>query len=112
MTILAVDIGTTAMKLGVYRAAGGHPAPLEQAAIHPLPFIQHRPGQSPEDAFRAKIVHVNRAGPTVKLELRAERGDPVFVDVPEERFAALGLAEGAEGFIRPLETRVFAERER
>jgi sugar (pentulose or hexulose) kinase len=33
MTILAADIGTTAMKLGIYRAAGSDPALLEQAAI-------------------------------------------------------------------------------
>lgn len=33
MTILAVDIGTTAMKLGVYLATGADPALLEQAAI-------------------------------------------------------------------------------
>jgi sugar (pentulose or hexulose) kinase len=33
ITILAVDVGTTAMKLGIFRAAGDDPTRLEQAAI-------------------------------------------------------------------------------
>jgi ABC-type sulfate transport system substrate-binding protein len=52
-------------------------------------------------AFKATVVHVNRAGPSVKIELLAEWGDPVFVEISPERCDQLKLARDAVVFISP-----------
>jgi sulfate/thiosulfate transport system ATP-binding protein len=60
-----------------------------------------------EQQFRARVVHVNAAGPMVKVDLVAEWGDPVRVEVPQERFAALALEAGTEVFVRPKDMSIF-----
>jgi sulfate/thiosulfate transport system ATP-binding protein len=62
---------------------------------------------SVEQQFRARVVHVNAAGPMVKVDLVAEWGDPVRVEVPQERFRALALEAGTEVFVRPRDMRIF-----
>jgi sulfate transport system ATP-binding protein len=58
--------------------------------------------------FRATVVHVNSAGPKVKVELVTEWGDPVFAELDHDRFAALKLVKGQHVFARPREKpRVF-----
>jgi len=44
--------------------------------------------------FRARVRHVNPAGPLVKVDLVAEWGDPVRVELSQERYRALGLKPG------------------
>jgi sulfate/thiosulfate transport system ATP-binding protein len=62
---------------------------------------------SGEQQFRARVVHVNAAGPLVKVDLVAEWGDPVRVEVPQERFSALALVEGIDVFVRPKDMSIF-----
>jgi sulfate transport system ATP-binding protein len=50
--------------------------------------------------FRATVVHVNAAGPMVKVQLRAPWGDPVRVEISQERYRSLGLARESEVFVR------------
>jgi hypothetical protein len=50
---------------------------------------------------------VNPAGPQVRIELIAQWGDPVNVDVDHQRFRELGLKLGNEVFLHPKENRVF-----
>ncbi len=49
-----------------------------------------------EQQFRARVTHVNPAGPLVKVELQAEWGDPVRVEMSQERYRALALKAGDE----------------
>jgi sulfate transport system ATP-binding protein len=49
----------------------------------------------------ARVVHINPAGPVVKVELVTPWGDDVRVDVERERFGALALSRGSEVFLRP-----------
>jgi sulfate transport system ATP-binding protein len=60
-----------------------------------------------ERQFRARVVHVNAAGPLVKVDLLAEWGDPVRVEVPQERFRALALQAGTDVFVRPRDMSIF-----
>jgi sulfate transport system ATP-binding protein len=60
-----------------------------------------------EQQFRARVVHVNAAGPLVKVDLTAEWGDPVRVELSQERFRALSLEPGAEVFVRPRDMTLF-----
>jgi sulfate transport system ATP-binding protein len=58
--------------------------------------------------FRATVVHVNSAGPKVKVELITEWRDAVFAEIDHERMRALHLQKGQCVFARPKERpRVF-----
>lgn len=60
-----------------------------------------------EPQFRARVAHVNPAGPLVKVDLVAEWGDPVRVEVSQERYRALALETGSDVFVRPKDMRIF-----
>jgi len=60
-----------------------------------------------EHSFPATISSVNPAGPQVRIELIAEWGDSVNVDVDHQRFSELGLKPGNKVFLHPKENRVF-----
>lgn len=60
--------------------------------------------------FRARVKHINSAGPLVKVEAIAEWGDPVRVELPQERFRSLQLMKNEEVFIIPKDVKVFPAR--
>ncbi|HEY3384287.1 MAG TPA: sulfate ABC transporter ATP-binding protein [Vicinamibacterales bacterium] len=60
-----------------------------------------------ERQFRARVAHVNPAGPLVKVDLVAEWGDPVRVELSQERYVALALQPGADVFVRPKDMSLF-----
>ncbi|MBP1636368.1 MAG: cysA 1, partial [Acidobacteria bacterium] len=59
--------------------------------------------------FRATVQHVNPAGPLVKVDLLAEWGDPVRVELSQDRYRALGLKPGDGVFVSPVEMSLFAQ---
>ncbi len=61
--------------------------------------------------FRARIKHINSAGPLVKVEVIAEWGDAVRVEMPQERFRSLQLMKNEEVFIIPKDVKVFPRKE-
>src|SRR5262249_61818749 len=57
---------------------------------------------------RAKVVHVNPAGPVVKIRLvAADFGISLNVNLDRERHAELALVEGDEVYVSPRKLRVF-----
>jgi len=60
-------------------------------------------------SFRARVEHVNPAGPVVKVELRSEWGQPVLVELPPERFRDLSLVCGADVVVTPKDMRLFVD---
>jgi sulfate transport system ATP-binding protein len=52
------------------------------------------------EGFRARVVHINAAGPMVKVQLHAPWGDIVRVEISQERYRALALARHSEVFVR------------
>ena len=66
--------------------------------------------QNGEQQFRAKVVHINPAGPMVKVELVAEWGDPVRVEMSQDRYRALALRPGDQVFVSPVDMSLFTER--
>jgi len=60
-----------------------------------------------EQQFRARVARVNPAGPFVKVDLVAEWGDPVRVELSQERYLALALEAGTEVFVRPKDMSIF-----
>ena len=61
------------------------------------------------DNFRAKVTHINAAGPLVKVDLMTDWGAPVHVEISHGRYSSLGLKKEDEVFVRPKERRVFVE---
>jgi sulfate transport system ATP-binding protein len=67
---------------------------------------------APDDGgkdFPATLMRINPAGPQVKLELRAQWGDLVQVEMEHERFQSLALAPGSEVFLRPRKAKIFMD---
>jgi sulfate/thiosulfate transport system ATP-binding protein len=89
--------------------ASGNGTGKERATVYVRPHqldLALTPSGSNE--FRATVVHVNSAGPKVKVELVTEWGDPVFAEIDHDRFGALKLEKGQHVFARPREKpRVF-----
>ena len=61
--------------------------------------------------FRARIKHINAAGPLVKVEAITEWGDPVFVEMSQERFINLQLSKDEAVFLVPKDVKVFQGHE-
>ena len=61
--------------------------------------------------FRARIKHINAAGPLVKVEAVAEWGDPVHIEMSQERFRDLQLIKDESVFVIPKDVKVFANHE-
>jgi sulfate/thiosulfate transport system ATP-binding protein len=121
-----VYIGDTALDVAWRLPAGASAAPYagsqlpaanrrlnhgdpHQALLYVRPHmlnIELKPNGS-SNYLRATIVRINPAGPQVKVELRAQSGDLVQVEIGHERFRALALTPGAEVFLRPKEARAF-----
>jgi sulfate transport system ATP-binding protein len=59
------------------------------------------------EEFRARVSRIHRAGPSAKIELVADGGAPVQVDLPPGRLAELGLAAGMTVWLAPREKHVF-----
>jgi sulfate transport system ATP-binding protein len=59
--------------------------------------------------FQATISHINAAGPRVKIDLMAESGDAVHVEIPHERFRDLCLHAGQNVFVIPREINVYVD---
>jgi sulfate/thiosulfate transport system ATP-binding protein len=61
-------------------------------------------------SFRATVRAINAAGSQVKVELIAEWGDAVQVELDHERYRALAIEAGSQVFVRPKESRVFVHQ--
>nr|WP_240638145.1 TOBE-like domain-containing protein [Pseudomonas jilinensis] len=67
-------------------------------------------GGRSEGALHAEIELVSVVGPTVRLELRTDNSERVVhAELPKHRFRELGLVQGGDAWIRPVNTRVFLE---
>jgi sulfate transport system ATP-binding protein len=59
------------------------------------------------DHFRARIKHINAAGPLVKVEAVTDWGALVHVEMPQERFRNLQLLKNEAVFVIPKDVKVF-----
>ena len=71
--------------------------------------IAHAPDG--EHWFKAKVFHVNPAGPVVKVELISEWGDTVQVNLAQERYRELRLEKGVEVYVMPRAMKAFPKDE-
>lgn len=98
------DAGTLVVDAGMSPGADGDARVYFRP--HDVDLHQERP-QGPH--FEAVVVHVNPAGPRVKVELEDGEARQVFAEIDRETYSALGIAPGSRVFASPRETRVFLE---
>lgn len=60
-------------------------------------------------ALRGKVTRIQTASAVVKVEVVTEEGEAVMVELPHDRFNALGIAAGEVVFVRVNDARVFLE---
>jgi sulfate/thiosulfate transport system ATP-binding protein len=67
--------------------------------------IDSSPGHA--GALQARVFRVQSAGPVVKVELRAQDGQPIQVEVSHAESARLDLQQGAVVYVKPRQSRVY-----
>jgi len=79
----------------------------KEGVIHVRPHmldIDHQDADG--NNFRARIKHVNPAGPVVKVELVSEWGDPIQVEMTQERYNELQLKKDNDVFVSPKKKKI------
>jgi sulfate transport system ATP-binding protein len=71
----------------------------EEVFIRPHMLDVVREGS--ESSFRGKVLHINPAGPLVKVEIHTAGGNPILVELSQERFQELRLRKNEEVYVRP-----------
>ncbi|MBN1559027.1 sulfate ABC transporter ATP-binding protein [candidate division KSB1 bacterium] len=59
--------------------------------------------------IKGKVVHINPAGPTVKIEIMSEWGEIVHAHISQEQYAELQLCPGAQVFLQPKQMQIFPD---
>ena len=79
-----------------------------QMLVRPENVVIHR--QKPaEPSMDARIVHINTAGPQVKVDLLGETGENIHALMSQERFRESGIAKNDEVFVTFQSARVFLD---
>jgi sulfate transport system ATP-binding protein len=60
-------------------------------------------------SLRARVERIQAAGPQVRVELQAETGEAVVVEMPHAQFRGSGIVPGDEVFVGWRDARVFTE---
>ena len=69
--------------------------------------IDNKP--SGDHFLKGEIKFVNLAGPVAKVEVEAEGGELINLEVSNDRWRELSLKKGAAVYVRPKEMRVFTD---
>lgn len=81
-----------------------------QAVAYVRPHDIEVLGQKEDHALHTKVELVSIVGPTVRLELRTDDSERVVhVELSRQRFRDLGLFQGGDAWIRPINSRVFLQ---
>ena len=62
-------------------------------------------------AFPAVIKRVHSAGPNVRMELRADSGELLQAEMPQDRYRALGIGVDSQVFVSPRAVKVFGQEQ-
>lgn len=69
-------------------------------------FVIRKP-EDDQEYISAQIVHINPAGPLVKLELERSVGELIQAEIPKEASDAMNLKKLDKVFVRPKKVRAF-----
>jgi sulfate transport system ATP-binding protein len=82
----------------------------DKAAVFIRPHLldlTHQPGS--RSNFKARIQHINPAGPLVRVELTHGASDPVLVEITQDRYRELNVKKGDDVYVTPKEMKVFVD---
>jgi sulfate transport system ATP-binding protein len=65
--------------------------------------------QSDATAMKARIKHIQKLGPAVRVTLTLENGEFIEAELTREQYQNQGLQQGESVFVRPRQVRVFVE---
>ena len=88
------------------RGVSDQAAPAMVYARPHLLEIDHQPTAG-RTQFRAKIVHINAAGPVVKVELITPTGSVLHAEMAQERYRQQGFQKGHEVHVSVKDMKVF-----
>ena len=87
-----------------------HPslAPPQQVRVFVRPHdLEIETQKNGHPAFPAVIKRVHSAGPNVRMELRADSGELLQAEMPQDRYRALGIGVDSQVFVSPRTVKVF-----
>ena len=73
---------------------------------HDFEVDTHRNGAP---SFKATVRRVHSAGPNVRLELTAESGEHLLVELPQEQYRSRQIAAGSQVYVTPRDVKVFTK---
>ena len=73
---------------------------------HDFEVDTHRNGAP---SFKATVRRVHSAGPNVRLELTAESGEHLLVELPQEHYRSRQIAAGSQVYVTPRDVKVFTK---
>ena len=73
---------------------------------HDFEVETHRNGAP---SFKATVCRVHSAGPNVRLELSAESGEHLLVEVPQEHYRSRQITIGSQVYVSPRDVKVFTQ---
>lgn len=86
------------------RAGEGKPVKLY---ARPHEILVRREANGEREDISARILHINPAGPLVKLEMQRKNGGLLQAEVPASVVQTQALEKGQDVLVRPKQTRVF-----
>ena len=86
------------------RSSAGTPVKL-YARPHELYVVREANGHN--EYISARILHINAAGPLVKMELERKNGNLLQAELPASVLQTQNLAKGMDVLVRPKQTRIF-----
>jgi sulfate transport system ATP-binding protein len=86
------------------RSGAGTPVKL-YARPHELYVVREANGHN--EYISARILHINAAGPLVKMELERKNGNLLQAELPASVLRTQNLAKGMDVLVRPKQTRIF-----
>lgn len=105
-----VEAGKAVFGSLVVDPPGGIKIDGENARLFVRPYdLELHDESKGRSALGARIARVLAAGPVVKIELRGETGQPIFVEMPHERFRQRPYRAGENVFVAPRDSRIFVE---
>jgi sulfate transport system ATP-binding protein len=105
-----VESGLARVAGAAFELAEGTDPRADRAIVYVRPHlleVERKPNGGGE--IRARVERILAAGPTVKVEMVAENGEPIQAELSQERYRSLGLARGDEVFVRPRKNRIFVD---
>ena len=96
-------------EMSVAIPGAGTPQPdADKAAVYIRPHLLDLAHTSNgENNFKAKIQHINPAGPLVRVELSNGASDTILVEISQERYRELNIKKGEEVYVAPKDMKVF-----